>query len=499
MNPIKSIFLTLLIALTSTVFANDNIFLDRSYWNGKPTLVDVKEKSEAGNDPTQLNEHGFDPLVYALLENASYEVLEYLIGLDGNDVNKITHDGRTYIFWAAYKGNLRFMKTLVEMGASTAHIDDHGYSIMNFAAVAGQEKPDLYDFLIENGADVKAEKDSNGANTLLLLSPHLKSKDMVNYFVKKGLSLDDVDKYGNGLFNYAAAGGNVDMLKWLVRSGVSSQAGSVDGRNAMHFAAKGMRGHSNGVEVYEYLLTQRNNPLQPDSKRNTPVMIAAKSTKHTSVINFFNDRGANLDKSNTSGRTALMNAAQYNDIRIVEAILAEVDDVNKVDNDGQSALTYAVRYNTTEVVKALIEAGANIYVTDQDGNGLMNYLVESFSPSNEIDYMSKSRLLIESGLSLLDKDEAGNNLFHLAAQQDALPILKQAHEMNLDVNAKNHDGMTPLLIAAMKSSSTETLKYLVEIGADPSVRTEFEESACDLAKENELLRTEGGNIEFLQY
>ncbi len=498
MNPIKSILLTLLIAIATSVYSNENIFLERSYWKGNPTLLDVKAKAEAGNDPTQLNEHGFDALVYALLEKAPGDVLDHLIGLEGNDVNKITHDGRTYIFWAAYMDNLDFMTTLVKKGADLKHIDDYGYSIMNFAAVTGLENPAIYDFLIEHGADVKTEKNRDGANSLLLISPHLESKEMINYFTDKGLSLSDADKFGNGLFNYASAGGNVDLLKWMVGAGVTPHAEAVNGKNAMHFAAKGLRRHSNGLEVFEYLQSLKINPLQMDSKRETPLLIAAANTKYKSVIMFFVKSGASVDDANTSGKTALINAAEYNDLEIVQAILPVSTEVNKVDKDGRSALTYAVRYNSAKVVDVLLEAGANADVKDKDGKGLMNYLVESYKPSSAEDYDAKSRLLSKNGVSFEKNDPDGNNLFHLAAQENALHIMKQAHGLKLDVNAKNKEGMTPLLIAAMKSNSIETLKYLVEIGADPSQKTEFEESVFDLARENKQLRSEGGNFEFLQ-
>jgi hypothetical protein len=77
----------------------------------------------------------------------------------GERVDKITHDSRTYIFWAVYRDNLERMQYLVDNGAKVNIEDSHDYSIMNFAAVTGQTNPKLYDFMLVNEAEIHAKKD----------------------------------------------------------------------------------------------------------------------------------------------------------------------------------------------------------------------------------------------------------------------------------------------------------------------------------------------------
>ena len=104
--------------------------IDREFWKSKPDLKTVQEKVGDGNDPSELNRFAFDPLSWALIEEAPFNVLEYLYNQEGNSANKLTHDGRTYIFWAAYRDNLKFMKFLLKEGAQTDIIDEHGYSLL---------------------------------------------------------------------------------------------------------------------------------------------------------------------------------------------------------------------------------------------------------------------------------------------------------------------------------------------------------------------------------
>jgi len=69
---------------------------------------------------------------------------------------------------------------------------------------------------------------------------------------------------------------------------------------------------------------------------------------------------------------------------------------------------------------------------------------------------------------------------------------------NIDVNAKNGQGYTALHIASMKAKNDDILKYLLSKGADHSIKTDFEESAYDLAIENELLKKNNTELNFLK-
>ncbi|MBL4663603.1 MAG: ankyrin repeat domain-containing protein [Flavobacteriaceae bacterium] len=168
------IIMLVLFVFSSEVIAQKNIFLTRDYWKVNPSIAQIEKDIEAGNNPTELNGNAFDAVVYALLEKTDNNSIKYLLTKEGNGVNKRTHDGRTYIFWAAYKDNLEMMKYLVLKGAKTDLIDSHGYSVLNFAAVTGQLNTKLYDFCIAQGSDPKNEKNNDGANALLLVAPFLK-------------------------------------------------------------------------------------------------------------------------------------------------------------------------------------------------------------------------------------------------------------------------------------------------------------------------------------
>jgi len=495
---IRILVLKAILLISTLAISQTNTLLKRDFWKANPTLDEVKAKIKEGNDPSELNRFAFDPLVYALLEKAPMETLTFLLDQKGNDVNKITHDGRTYIFWAAYKDNLPFMEHLIDQGAVTDIIDEHGYSLLNFSAVTGQENPKLYDFIIKHGANVIAEKNNDGANALLLLLPHLNGPEMVRYFQDKGLELSSLDNQGNNAFNYTARGGNLDMLNWLIDEGVSYKVENESGTNAMHFASEGMRGHTNSLNVFQYLEKLGLDPNQTDHEGTTPLMLYVYDGKDADVVQYFVSKTKNLDQVNADGNSALMNAAKYNDETIVYMLSAQTKQINASNKKGQTALSNAVQSNSSNVVNILTKAGAKTDVVDADGNNLIYYLAQSYSPRKASDFKEKQDILENNGLELTTVQANGNTFFHLAAEKNQLGLLKKAHDLGLEVNEKNKEGMTPLHIAAMKANNDELLKYLISIGADKSIRTDFDESALQLASENELLQKKQISLEFLE-
>ncbi|MCT4628625.1 ankyrin repeat domain-containing protein [Winogradskyella sp.] len=491
--------IALLFCFTTSVFAQEsNIFHDRSFWKQNPSIDIIKKHIKEGHNATTLNRNAFDAVSWALIEKVDNEIVKYLLSIKGNDVNKLTHDGRTYIFWAAYKDNLEMMEYLVGKGAKTDIIDSHGYSVLNFAAVTGQTNTKLYDFLIRHGANPITEKNHDGANALLLVAPFLKDENLVSYLVSFEVDLKSTDNNGNGIFSYAAKGGNIKILDWLIEQGVPYKNLNKKGGNAIMLASQGTRRKKNTLSTYEYLerkgLTVN---IIGDEGRN-PLHSIAYDVEDLNIFKFFLKKGVDINKQDENGRSPFMNAAYYNNIEVVEFLSSYVKDFNTKDKDDRTALSMAVSRNSIEVVKFLIEKGAKVNLVDKEGNSLMYYLLNTFKAKNPEAFKTKLEILTKAGLDVTKTQGKGKTLLHLAIEKNNLQLLKRVSEFKIDVNAKNKDGLTPLHLAAMKSKNEEMLKYLISIGADKAIKTDFEETVYDLAKENELLQKHKIDINFLK-
>jgi ankyrin repeat protein len=113
----KRLLVSLFVLTSFLAQARQNTLLDQAFWKTNPDVAAVKAEIAKGNDPAAFNRSSFDPTVLAINANASAEVITYLLEQKGNDVNKITHDSRTYIFWAAARGNLPIVEYLIKKGA----------------------------------------------------------------------------------------------------------------------------------------------------------------------------------------------------------------------------------------------------------------------------------------------------------------------------------------------------------------------------------------------
>lgn len=472
--------------------AQTNAFYDRAYWKASPDIAKVEQDIAAGNSPSQLNANGFDATVFAILENAPDATIKHLFLKPGNDVNKITHDGRTYIFWAAYKGNTALMEYLQQHGAKTDIVEDHGYTIMNFAASTGQANTKVYDLCLKFGANLNKDLDHDGANALLLAAPYDKDLSLINYFTSKGLDLKSRDANGNGILDYVARNGNRELMETLLKKGMRFTD------NAMIMASQGTRSNVNTLETYQFLESKG---VKPDAKgvngENALHAIVRKDTQ-IEVIRHFLSKGLDVNQATKEGNTVFMNAASNADVAVLELLSGKLANIEAVNAKGQSALFLAVQYNSPAAVACLLEKGAGVNAADADGNNLGYYLVQSYSAKKAEDFDAKLKLLSQKGFNIAAPQKNGNTLYHFAVARNDDALLKRCSGFGIDVNARNKEGMTALHKAAMTSKNDAILKYLVSIGAQKQLTTDMDETAYDLASENEALAKNKISIDFLK-
>jgi len=491
----KKLFIS--IALVAALFSNaqqKNTLLEASFWKTTPNVETVKAEIAKGNNPAEANANAFDVVVLAINNDAPNETIKFLLEQQGNPVNKSTHDNRIYLHWAAYKGNVEIVEYLIKKGSDINLEDSHGATPADFAATSGQSNPALYEAFFKAGLN-PAKKYNDGANLLLLSIAFDKNLTLAEYFTTKGMSLKDVDNNGNTAFNYAARVGNIDLMKKIAAKGIKYND------NAIFFAAQGNRRETTSLDAYKYLTEELK--LKPTavnkSEENILHLLAAKPNQ-SEIITYFLGKGVDANKADKGGNTPLIKAAASRESAVLEQLLAVTKDINAKNVKGESALTIAVKSGTPENVALLLNKGADVNVVDKDGNNLGVYLIQSYRPESKgpdpLD--AKIKLLQDKGLNLAASQKDGSTLYHLAVVKNELALLKKLASLNIDVNAKNKDGMTALHKAAMISKNDEIPKYLISIGAKKDIKTEFDESAYALAKENEFFTKQNVSIEFLK-
>lgn len=498
----KSVLLTIFSCLSILSFAQPgqgpeatqikNTLLTPAFWQGKPGVEVVRAEIAKGNNPSELNSASYDPVVMAINSGAPDESILYLMEQKGNDVNKLTHDKRTYIFWAASKGNTKIMKYLLSKGAKINITGSHGYTPLLFAAVGGQKNTEVYDLLIAHGLNIKTNVSPEGANALLLAIGSDNNLELTKYFQSKGVDIKSVDNEGNTAFNYAARSGNIAVMKSLLAQGVKFT------NEAMVLASLGGRRGSNSIEVFQYLESLGIKPNTVSKSGANALHGIVRRPGQTDLVKYFLSKGTDVNQKDDEGNTVFMNAAASSDLPTIELLFSSLKDINTVNETGASALALAVKSNTPDVIEYLLDKGAKVNIEDTKGYNLGYYLIESFNTRTATTFESRLKLLLGKGLNLTTPQKDGNTLFHLAVAKNDLELLKKLSGLGIDINAKNKEGNTALHKAAMISKNDEVLRYLISLGAAKDIKTEFEETAYDLAKENGFLKKQGIAVDFLK-
>lgn len=497
MKKIITLLTLLTFAFANPALSQDNELHGSEFWQTRPGVEELKAKIAEGNDPVALTSNAFDATVYAINNGAPIETIMHLLSLPGNEVNKYTHDGRNYLMWAAYRGNLELVEHLLKQGSKLDIIDDHGFSIIPFAANAGQKNPELYDMLLDAGVKLDGTN-HDGANALLLLTPNVTDFSELDYFIEKGLPLTSKDDLGNTAFNYAAKKGNISIMNQLIQKGIDYKTLNKEGGNAMIYAGYGGRGHSNPIEVYQYLDELGIEANVVTTNGTNPLHAIAYRSKDQKIFDFFINKGVDINQADAEGNTVFLNAVSGGNIEIAKYIFPKVSDINHQNKDGYSALTFSVMNNQPLLFNFLVENGADIQVLDQDGNNLSYHAFQNYSKENVHDVQHFLTELQKNGVSLTETTEEGNTLYHVAVEENLYLLLNKASELGIDINQKNNDGLTPLHLAAMKAKDTKQLEWLLENGADRTITTDFEETVFDLANENEVLVESGVKLDFLK-
>lgn len=481
--------------LLSGFFANaQNTLLNSDFWKNTPDLVSVKTEIAKGNNPTEANRGNHDVASIAINNNAPLETIIYLIEQPGNSISKNTHDGRIYLHWAANKGNAELVKYLLEKGSDINRTDDKGATPISFAASNGQTNTAVYDLLFKAGNDPK-QKFQNGTNLLLLSIAYDKYLKLANYFATKGLTINDTDDQGNTAFDYAAKTGDVSLLKTLVQKGVKPT------KQALIFASQGTRWSAATIETFKYLIEDiKINANTTGTKGENALHNLVRKKDQNEIITYLISKGANINHTDNDGNTVLMEAVKNQDVNVVKLVLDQVNNINHVNNKGTSALAQAVAFGMPETLSLLINKKANIQIVDKDGNNLAAYLVQSFQPLREGQknhFTEKLTIIKNAGVNFEALQHEGNSLYHLAVVKNDLNLLKQLESFNINLNTVNKEGITALHKAALVAKDDTVLKYLVNKGAKKDILTEFDESAYDLAKENETLIENKISLDFL--
>jgi hypothetical protein len=138
--------------------------------------------------------------------------------------------------------------------------------------------------------------------------------------------------------------------------------------------------------------------------------------------------------------TALGVAVGRGNHQIVRMLLKAGADPNKVNSKGQTALMNLGVGSTASIVKDLLASRANIDALDEDGESALMVAAR-------INHVDVLRLLLSQGARVNERNEAGQTALMLAAKEGYIENVKALIEGLADVNMMDDDDWTALRYA----------------------------------------------------
>jgi serine/threonine-protein phosphatase 6 regulatory ankyrin repeat subunit B len=317
---------------------------------------------------------------------------------------------------------------------------------------------------------------------------------------------------------FASMNLDLTLLKTLNKYNFPIDAYMIDGNNAAHTAVKAdfkrlSRKSKNTyptITVLKFLKENGTNLNGANYRGKTPLMLASKPE----VLVFLLENGADVNAVDDSGKTALHYLANRGSEKSVEVLLWYKADPKIQDDKGQSVIDLMTenekRYTGSskqgaKKILELLNGTKKPRKPNYDPNKVTcsesNKLGEAIE-DDDVDYLKNSvsdydcRIEREIGLLFIAnlyyseksfeflaskvKDDDILPAMTLAAKSLSIDFLKMLLKNNFDVNKKDKDGKTALLIAADKSTTTKqgiskkkqsdtplaVVTFLVENGAD---------------------------------
>jgi ankyrin repeat protein len=264
---------------------------------------------------------------------------------------------------------------------------------------------------------------------------------------------------GDALFAALQRGALAEVER-LLASGASPKAMDSEGTPALMAAT--LFGDARMVEL---LLKHGADPNQANSARATALMWAAPDIDKVRILLA---RGADVNARSESERTALLVASSFpGTVGVLQLLLERGADLRAQDRAGATALSLAVRSADVDVVRFLVERGLN--PNDLSLGARRAGLARYDLPTTE--YL------------MAHAPTPAEDLLGTAATWQPTELVARWIGLGANVNATAPQyARTPLMNAVTSElEGAETLKLLLDRGADPNARTTEGETALDWA------------------
>lgn len=199
------------------------------------------------------------------------------------------------------------------------------------------------------------------------------------------------------------------------------------------------------------------------------------------------------EKQNIDKEEELRLAAQGENVKKVNELIAQGVDINAGDIHGVTALMWASGNDRSENVKILLEAGAKVNEKSKDGNTALIWSAVS-------GYTKVMELLLKAGARINEKNNDGFTALMRASRNGYIEAVNLLLAANANVNEKDDDGVSALMWATFHHHRA-VVKRLLAAGANVNEKNQSGQTVLMIASRDGLTEVvqwflaEGANVD----
>ncbi|XP_045198124.2 uncharacterized protein LOC123552484 [Mercenaria mercenaria] len=293
------------------------------------------------------------------------EILDFLIR-SGADPGALSEDGSTILHEAAFSGKLDMVKYISDHCADMLEIGNvRSYLAIHFAAQEGHLEVLTHLLSVSDGQVLETYENQ----TLLHIAAYNGRMNIVKYICSK---LTDIvckrDINEANAIHYAARGGFIEILDYLLSKGLDPNATTSSGSSILHLAA-----YDGKLETVKHICNKYPQLLQKLDDTGHNVGHYGAGSGNVELLKFVIEQGIEPMAASSNGSTLLLKAAFGGSLDIVKYICTTYPDLlDMSDEFGCTALHYSACGGHIEVLQFLCTRGLDPMTKTKDGHTLLH-------------------------------------------------------------------------------------------------------------------------------
>lgn len=231
--------------------------------------------------------------------------------------------------------------------------------------------------------------------------------------------------------------------------------------------------------VDEVLKTKKPNVDITDEQGRTPLMISTRKGNHIEMMHSLIKANANVFLKDKDGRTALIHAARNDNAEGVLYLCRAKSEMEVEDNFGWTPALYATSNNNIPMINTLIEYKAE-FTPRLPGKDAPLFV--AIANNNKDVFIT---LVGEAQANIFYKGPNGMTILMFAAYKNSYQLIIPILNFDVAIDERNKsDHLRTALMYAAAMGSMESVRILLDRGADRTLTDDGDNTALDYAVDN---------------